>query len=190
MLPALSVEVKQLPLALRSALAAVSYHKADVKVMAADSVSLQDFGSEGCRSFVCLVNLDTGERETRFGSWGGPGIGSAGNAVDLDSRQHRIPPNGAVISGAEGGNQPVYATVKVHPSNLAKLLPPSADVTEKEKSILRVLQGYKAGEYRKAELARLDCASEDLEGLLSKGLIKRNSAGATQITTAGKNAAR
>jgi hypothetical protein len=62
-------------------------------------------------------------------------------------------------------------------------------VTEKEKSILRVFRGYKPGEYRKAELARLDTASEDLAALVGKGLLKRNSAGATQITTAGKNAA-
>jgi hypothetical protein len=109
MLPAISVETKALPAALRSALAAVGYGKSDVRVSAADTVSLQDFGSAGCRSFVCLVNLETGERDIRFGSWGGPGIGSAGNAVDLDSRQHRIPLNGAVISGAEGGGQPTYA---------------------------------------------------------------------------------
>jgi hypothetical protein len=189
MIPAIVVEVKALPSALRSALASLGYGKRDIRVSAADTVSLQDFGSAGCRSFVCIVNLETGERETRHGSWGGPGVGSANNPVDLDSRQHRIPLNGAVISGAEGGGQPVYASVKVNPANLAKLLPPSADVTEKEKSILRVFRGYKAGEYRKAELARLDTASEDLAALVGKGLLKQNAAGATQITTAGKNAA-
>jgi len=190
MLPVISIEVKNLPAALQSALSSVGYHRADVKVSAADTVSLQDFGSEGCRSFVCLVNLDTGERKTTYGSWGGPGLGSAGNAVDSDSRQHRIPPNGAVISGAEGRGAPVYASVKVNPANLAKLLPPSADVTEKEKGILRAFVQLKAGEYRKAELSRLDTASEDLEALVSKGLLKRSSNGATQVTTAGKNAAR
>lgn len=178
----------ELPFCLRAVLTAVGYGKADISVKAATTVTLSDCGTEGRRAFVAIVNLETGDNQITWGSWGGSNMFNPGNAVDNDSSVHNLPPNGAVVQGSIGGSSPVYATIAVHPTALAPMLPARPELTEKEAGILRAFKSLKSGPYRKDALHALDCASEDLNALIGKGLLKQSSNGATAITTKGKNA--
>lgn len=182
------VPVKALPDSLRAALASVNYHRLDIGLETADSVVLQDFGSTGCRSFVCIVDLASGENKVTYGSWGGPNA-YAGNAVDCDSTRYEMYDGVAIIRGSEGGGRPVYATITLASSNVQKLLPPAVELTERERTIMRCMVGYTpAGRKNELERAGVKLCDTDLSGLESKGLIKRNRAGAVSITTDGKNA--
>lgn len=180
------IDTKDLPASLRSALGAVEYHKGSVAVEASERVTLLDMGGDGFQAFAVLVDMATGQHEIHRGSWGGPNA-YALTAVDADRREHTLPVNGAVIRGRRGGGRPVSATVTVHPDALAKLLPAGESyVTETEARILGYFVAYKPA-YRKEQLARIPHAAELIEGLIARGMIKRNAAGATQITTEGKN---
>lgn len=179
------IETKNLPPILQRELAKVEFHGKDICVEAKETAILSDCGCEGRRAFVVLLNMTTGESRYVQGSWGGANIFNPQNPVDLDDRTHIIPPNGAVIKGSQGYGG-VRATIFVHPSSLAPLLPAGPTVTDREKQILG-LMGYKSF-YKKERMDEMKVTPEELTSLASKGLIKINKAGASSITTAGKNA--
>lgn len=178
--------VRDLPDVLKSALKSVGYNKKDIAIKAAEKVSIQDFGETGCRSFVVLVDLSSSEFTINYGSWGGPNPFVKDNSVDLDSRYHQLPENGAVITGSEGGGRPVSSSITLHPNNLVKFLPVKQELTGKEKAILYAYRSLKSGSYRQEELQRLQVTECELDLLVSKGLLKRDKRG-IQITTDGKN---
>lgn len=179
------VQIDQLPVALRNALKSVGYGKADVSVTTAETVTAQSYGASGCRDFLCIVNLATGEFKTVYGSWGGPNAYTS-NIIDSDATAHALDANICAIQGREGGSQPVSATVKIHPSNVAALLPQAPEVSETERAVLRTF-GYTSA-YRKEALRSIKNSQAAIESLIEKGMIKRNKAGALSITTSGKNA--
>ncbi len=184
--------ISSLPDSLRQALESVSYHRKDISIEARETASLNDAGSDGCKAFVILVDLETGQRKTTWGSWGGPNAFSPRNAVDLDTRDYPIPPNAAVVRGSIGNT--TYATILVSPSTVAPLLPKVEKLADSDARILYCYVAIKGGQYRQTELQHVIRKHPDIdldqaiEALVSKGYLKRNKAGATQITTKGKNA--
>jgi hypothetical protein len=180
-------KVKELPQSLQRALASLGYCKSDVSVTGVETTSLHSLGGDGYRSYACIVNLSTGRFETTLGSWGGPNMFAPTNPVDMDRNSYVIPADGAVILGHEGGNQPVSASIYVAPATLAPMLPTGPTLTEVEQSAINIV-GSTISSYRKEAFARAHVTPAVLDGLVSKGLLKRNKAGAISITTEGKNA--
>jgi hypothetical protein len=52
------------------------------------------------------MNLENGKHEITYGSWGGSNPYET-KAVDHDSKKRKIPRNGVIILGSEGGGYPV-----------------------------------------------------------------------------------
>jgi hypothetical protein len=182
------VLVKDLPPAVQAALESVSYGSKDIKVKAAESVHLGDAGAgNGRKAFVVLVNLDNGTHQTIMGSWGGQNMFDKTNPVDNDRGVHALPGNGLAITGSIGTG-PTWATIHIPASMTARILPTGSgiEVTDDEKNVLACYLGYTSA-YRKELFARKGVKAEVFDGLVARGLIKRNKAGATSITTDGKN---
>lgn len=181
------VLVNDLPPALRAALASVDYGRKDVAIEHAETVSIADAGGDGYRAFAIVINLSTGASETHWGSWGGANAFNPRNAVDLDTREHALPPDGAIVRGCIGGGRPVSARIVLSPACRMIALPAAADLSDREIWILAVHGGIKAG-YRRDYLQRASVQPGEIDALVSRGLLSRNRAGAVTITTAGKNA--
>jgi hypothetical protein len=184
-------DVADLPDAIRNALKAVGYGRSNIRVVQASTVQLGDTGpGGGKRAFTVLVNLTTGERVVRRGSWGGANMFDRANAVDNDRGEYVLPANGVAICGSEGYG-PVYATL--HVSGASVLMPAQLAVTSTPtpKVELDALYAHgciKGGQYRRDELRRRNVPAGVVDDLVERGLLSRNKAGATAITTAGRNA--
>lgn len=185
------VAVKDLPPSVQRALKEVKYGRRDIEVSAASSFSFQSFGGDGYRDFTCILNMETGQTKVTYGSWGGPNPFTRGKPVDTDDRNHTIPLNGAIIQGTEGGGKPVYATIKVHPDNMATLIPAQIDLTREEKLAITILDSlkpaYRAEYFVRNDLGLYKADNPLIKSLVDKGLVKVTGTG-IQITTAGKNA--
>jgi len=183
-------EVKTLSPHVRSALKSVDYGCADIEIEAAESIDAYSEGNRGSRGFTMALNLDTGARKTIGGSWGGANPWNA-SPVDDGSEVAPIPENGCVIKGSMGYPR-TFARIYAHPNAVgAYLLPsgePAEDLTEAEQQAIYCFAAIKGGEYRRDEMRRRNVSPETVDSLVSRGYLKRNRAGATQITTAGKNA--
>ncbi len=170
----------------------VGYNKRDIALIAKHSVSPQGMGGDGYRSFISIVNLESGHTNVMYGSWGGANMNNPRNQVDLDSRDYTIPMNGAVIKGVEGGSRPVWAEVFINPDNMSALLPMSTDITAEEKKALEVIgtikSSYRASEFEREGLGAYDARNPLIKSLLAKGFISARAGGGIQITTLGKNA--
>jgi hypothetical protein len=179
------VTVKSLPPIVRRALESVGYAHTDIAIEARERVWLADAGSAGQRAFAVILDLATGQALRLNGSWGGPNM-FRDTVVDSDDRERVLTPGLMVIKGSEGNR--TYATIYVHPENMAPLLPSSPTIDDRDARVLACYRGLKSGPYRKEALARLNCTDADIARLVAAGLLKQSSNGATQITTAGKNA--
>ena len=181
------VATKDLPPSLKDALASVGYGRSDVAVVVETSTQLASAYGDGYRAFAIGVNLATGQRTIHHGAWGGENPFSRPSAVDQRPTLE-IPPGAAIVTGQEGGGRPVSATIHVSPGSLApNVLAPVADVTDRERSILAIFGGLKSA-YRAEYLTRSKVTAEEIDALIARGFLSRNKSGATQITTAGKNA--
>jgi hypothetical protein len=183
------VEVKELSTPVRRALDSVAYGRKDIKLIAAESVEGSGAGGSGVRAFTIAVNLDTGERKGAYGSWGGDNPWS-NSPVDRDHTPIPIPENGIVIKGTRGGG-PTWAQIYAHPNVVGRFLSSSdeEELSETEQQALYCFFGsIKGGEYRRDEMRRRGVSAATVDGLVEKGYLKRNRAGATTITTRGKNA--
>lgn len=185
------VPVRELPPTVQRALKDVGYGRRDIEVVAKSTVNLQSMGGDGYRSFTVVLNIETGESKTLYGSWGGPNPWSRPNPVDSDDREHTLPVNGAVIQGHEGGGRPVFATLYINPSNMAALLPAPVELSREEKKALNIIGGIKPGyrkdEFMRAGLGLYDTQNPYIVSLIKKGLVKLTGTG-IQITVDGKNA--
>jgi hypothetical protein len=181
------VEVKDLSGHVRRALEGVRYGRRDVELVAAESVELRTSASDGARGFVRAVNLDTGASRGAVGDWGGAGLGR--RESDYTDERIEIPPNGAVIKGSMGYPR-TYATIYAHPNAVGRFLGTGKEdeLSDDEQQALYCFAAIKGGEYRRDEMRRRGVSADVVDGLVSRGYLKRNRAGATQITTAGKNA--
>lgn len=183
------VAVKDLAPAVREALASVAYGAQDIRVIPQSTVDPTVAGGAGMRGFVLILNLDTGKFRTVNGSWGGsnPAVLSP---VDVTDEKISLPPNGAVIKGTRGHPR-TYATIYAHPSAFSAFLPsgePGETLTDAEQQAIYCFAAIKGGEYRRDEMRRRNVTQETVTSLVERGYLKRNRAGAVQITTKGKNA--
>lgn len=176
------VSLKDLTPSLQSALNTLGYHKADISIEASETVDISGCASDGMRCYYAIVALDGSiDTEIHYGSWGGQNMFEV-KRPDVDQSQHTMLPGVAVITGTSGG-QGNFAHITLHPSNIATMLPAKTDITAEQKSILEAYATLKPG-------YRPKYAPSSIQALVEMGLLKQNKAGATQITTAGKNAYR
>jgi hypothetical protein len=157
-----------------------------VAVEPAETFRLAGGFGNGYRGFAVAINMGTGETRGLYGSWGG-GNPFERKQVDNDDRAHPIPVNGAAFVGQEGGGRPVSGKLYVRPDQVVALLPAADPVSDRERSLLAIFGGIKGG-YRREYLAAAKATEAELDALVARGFLARNKAGATSITTAGKNA--
>lgn len=182
------VDVKSLHPQLQAILRSIPYAKREISVEAAETVSPIVGGGSGQRGFLIMVDLTTWRTERRNGSWGGANPWAKDNPVDLDRNRYPLPANGAVIHGTIGHR--TYASITVHPSQLAQFLPESAQV-ELTLAQRRGLYAHRAligGQARRDYLKLHRIGPEIIDSLVGLGMLNRNRAGHTSITTAGRNA--
>jgi hypothetical protein len=178
-----SVRTDTLPESIRSALKSVEYYAKDIGIQGKETESVMCYTSgDGCRGFVLIVNLETGECKSMQGSWGGSNLFNPTNAVDLNDNEYPMHSGVAVIKGTTGYPR-TFASITLHPSNITPLLPTvDPTLTDEEKRMLAEFRSLKPA-YRNTKGKESMIAS-----LVSRGYLKQNKAGATQITTEGKNA--
>jgi hypothetical protein len=184
------VTVKELAPVVQKALKSVNYGAADIRVEAANEVDAYSEGNAGSRGFVIVLNVDTGETRTLSGNWGGGSIAGSDNLVDSGSDAVTLPENGIVIKGSRGYPR-TFATIYAHPNAVGAYLLPSGEdetLTDAEQQALYCFGAIKGGEYRRDEMRRRNVSQSTVDSLVTRGYLKRNRAGATQITTKGKNA--
>lgn len=183
------VEVKTLAPAVQAALKDVRYGARDIEVKVQSEVALQSGASwKGARGFIMAIDLDTGARtNVQHGNWGGANM-FVRNDVDETQERYVLPPNGAVIKG-QTGHPRTFATIYVHPAQMARFLPVApVETSELDQQALYCFVALRGGEYRRQELARKRITADVLNSLVERGLLSRNKAGAMAITTAGRNA--
>lgn len=185
------VEVSELNPRVRDALKSVGYGARDIRVEAAESVEARTSANDGARGFMLALNLATGESKRFTGDWGGAGLGR--NPIDWTDERVAIPEHGIVIKGSTGYPR-TFATIYAHPSAVGAYLLPSGaadgadELSELEQQALYCFGAIKGGEYRRDEMRRRGVTPDVVDALVARGYLKRNRAGATQITTRGKNA--
>jgi hypothetical protein len=179
------VNVKELPPALQKALKTLGYRRRDIEVVGATEAQMGYAGGKGRRGVSASVNLRTGQMsQVAGGSWGGPNPFERKPMDDLEAVT-RVPPDGAIIKGSEGGHG-TWFTIYVHPDSLIKMLPGKADISERETHILAMMN-FKS-DYKKRLLRKNNVTKEEIDKLASEGYIKVNKAGAISLTAKGKNA--
>jgi len=173
--------IKDLTPSLQSALNQLGYYKKDISIEASETVDISSCAGDGSRGFYAIVSLDGSiATEIHYGSWGGANMFET-RRVDIDTSLHTMIPGAAVITGTAGNH--VYARITLHPSNIAAMLPAKTEITPEQKSMLE--------SYSKLKPAyRPKYSQERIQELVNLGLLKQSKNGATQITTAGKNAIR
>lgn len=174
---------------IRAALVSVQYGAADIEIIGAESVDGTVAGGSGQRGFVIILNVDTGKYQRVMGSWGGASPFS-NSPVDGTDERIDIPTNGVVIIGSMGHPR-TFARIYANPAAMGNLLPSgeqSEELTNAEQQAIYCFAAIKGGEYRRDEMRRRGVNSATVDSLVERGYLKRNKAGATQITTKGKNA--
>lgn len=183
------VPVRELPVSVQRALKDIGYGRRDIEIMTATTFTFQSFADDGRRDFTTILNMETGQHKTTKGSYGGVGLG-APNPTDSDDRKHPIPSNAAIIQGSEG-HGPTFAMIKVHPDNMATLIPAKVELSHEEDLVVAIITdlkpGYRAESFDRFNLGLYRADNPIVKGLVDKGLVKVTGTG-IQITTAGKNA--
>ena len=181
------VDVKSLPESIQEALHSNGYHRDNLQVLAREEYTLRPPSEQGKRGFVVACNLSTGETKTVLGSWGGSNMFV--QTVDDNTTSMKIPPGVVFILGyGKTSGSPGYAYLVASPKTLDPvLLPVTADVTEREAKILAIFRALKSS-YRKEYLSGMGAKDTEVDSLVTRGYLKRNKAGATSITTSGRNA--
>lgn len=180
------VPVNELPDSLRSALKRVRYGSRDIGVVAQERVEPNPYAAEGQKGFVLVIDIASGRSRDLEGSWGGASPNGP-SEIDFANRPVPIPEGGAVIIGTEGYPQ-TMATIYVHPKTIAAMLPPAAETTEREQTILRTIRSLNSAG-RKEVFGRERVMPAEIDALVARGLLSKTKAGAVSITTAGKNVA-
>jgi hypothetical protein len=182
------VEVKDLVPAIRTALESVSYGARDIQVEARDEVALRaPGGGAGKRGFVLILNLATGEFHRETGDWGGAGLGR--RLADYCEDRLTLHDDAVVIVGTLGYPR-TWAHIYANRANVGRFLPSGEEeaLSDSDQQGLYCFAAIKGGEYRRDEMRRRNVSAETVDSLVERGYLKRNKAGATQITTKGKNA--
>jgi hypothetical protein len=190
LLPSSYVAVRDLPEPLQSALKGLGFARQDIEVTVATRTDLSSHASHDfTQGFTVLVDLASGASHTERGDWGGTNMFNS-SPVDSDQSLYTLPDHGAVIKGQRGGSWPVSARIIIPAAQAPKVLPSGLDEdapTDLERNALSIFVGYKAFA-RPEYLGRAGVTATHLDSLVERGYLKRNRAGATSITTKGKNA--
>ena len=181
-------KVKDLPETIQRVLSTLGYTRADIELEVSESVSPAVGGGDGLRGFCCIMNIETGQFDTKMGSWGGSNAFNPNNQVDQDLNSYVIPNNVAVIKGTSGGSRPVYASITLSPNNIIKALPEKIELSPRDKWLMYTFKALtSAGRKNEWERENDKPSESDLKRFVDSGWIKRASNGACQITTEGKN---
>lgn len=185
------VPVRDLPRIVQKALKSAGFNKKDIEVIPADKTNLQVVPFEGSRGFNIMVDLARNKIASEQGSWGGANPYEK-RLTDNDRTSRPLPDNVLHIKGESGGRG-TFARIYVNPKTLAPLLPQQADISENEKKALGIVKGiksgYRADAFKRNGLGKYSIDNPLIQGLLEKGLLKKNARGSIMITTDGKNAA-
>jgi len=183
------VELTNLPPSIRAALKEAGYNRKDIEVNTAEVICPRPPSGQGRRGFtaVCVLSDDIPEYKMTWGSWGGSNMFV--QTIDDVHQEVQIPPNRAFVMGTSSSpGYPGYAYITVHPSNMnPSLLPSEGSVSEREAKILAVFRALKSA-YRKDQLDSMSVKDDEVDSLVQRGYLDRNKAGATKITTKGRNA--
>lgn len=182
------IKVSELPESIKRALSSAGYFGKDIRVEVKERMEPRPPSADGRKGFVAICRLDdSNEFEIRWGSFGG--INPFTKTVDNIEGVIDIPRDVAIVTGlsSAGTGYPAYATIHVSPMNMnPTLLPASSDLSDREKMILAIFKMLKSSA-RPGYLKEMKATNEEIEGLISRGFLKRNKAGAISITTEGKN---
>ena len=183
------VETKTLPDSVQAALRAAGYHRADIEVEVKAELYARGAYGTGYRAYFALVNLATGETQVELGAWGGANPFSALPLDRPEPQRLTLVPGFAVLTGSVGHK--ALLDLVLHPDNAARWLPAPAEITPRDKWILGCFAGLtSAGRKNEFERRGKHAPQEaEIAGLVSRGYLSRNKAGATAITTKGRNAA-
>jgi hypothetical protein len=180
-------QVKDLPDTLQSNLKALGYHKKDLQIKTSDTFTPDTAYGDGYRAMSVAINLSSGESKTTVGDYGG-GFGSkAQDQAALNNSKVTIP-EGIVFLSIQSGPH-MFVTAYAHPSTFALLLPKSEiTLPLEEECVLFSHRAYKSS-YRSEYYNQkgISNVAEIVQKLASKGFLKINKAGSSQITTEGKN---
>ncbi len=183
------VNTNTLPNVVKRAMESVKYFKSDIEVIHTNSVTPNIQGNDGQKGFCILIDLNTDKFQTLMGSWGGANMFNRDNVVDLDNTDYPLNEGMVVIKGTMGYPS-TWARIYAHQGSSILPLPTNSDMTDKEMFVLSCYVGLKSFA-RNDEMLRWMTDTEitqTVTKLIESGHIKANKAGATQITTQGKNA--
>jgi hypothetical protein len=184
------MKVSELPTSVQNALRDGGYGGKDIEVIVSERFEPRPPSGKGRRGYVAACRLDdSNEHKLTWGSYGGSNMFT--RTIDDVDEIIEIPQNIAFVSGLSnaGPGYPGYATVHISPKNMnPALLPPTASVSEKEAKILAIFKSLKSSA-RKEYLDRAKATPAEVDSLVARGFLSRNRAGATSITTEGRNAA-
>ncbi len=204
------VRVDSLPQNMRTLLHSLGYRRSDINCEAREKAHRHCGGGDGYRGF--FYSPETG---VQYGSWGGANAFTK-NSVDGTNESDAyvvLRAGDFAVRGTEGGGQPVYASLYAHPDTIAtsdgkpcgehedcresaEIAAACAtarnrwaaprDVTDREKTLLSAVSMKSS--YRREELRRIKATDGEIDGLVSRGFVSRNKAGAMTLTTEGRNA--
>lgn len=183
---AIHTKVSDLPPVIAKTLKAYGHRSHEVAIRAAETFTPAGSSGQGMRRVIVLLNMATGDTETRLGSWGGPNMFNPGNAVDMDRNAYPIPPGVVVLEGCEGSSRGF--SVIVRPDMIAPMLPVAVDLTEREVYLLGAYRSLtSAGRKNEFERTGKPPTADELAGLVSRGFLAKAGSG-LKITADGKNA--
>lgn len=183
------VEIKSLPAHVQNAIAKVKHSGRDIECIECNTVNPEYYGSDGSRGVFGIFDSN-GYGQIHYGSWGGPNMFSS-PAVDKSNVDVNLPDGKFALKGSNGNFN--YIKLYANASTLTELCPQKnvdTELTDIEREVLWAhvnrTSAYRKQHYydHKITAAQLELA---LDSLVGNGLIKRNKAGATSITTDGRN---
>jgi len=184
------VKVSDLPRSIQRALESAGYNRKDIEVRVEEKFEPRPPSAQGRKGFCAACRLDdTDEFQIRWGSFGGSNMFT--KTIDDVDAIWTIPDFVAFVTGLSnaGPGYPGFATIHVSPKNVVpSLMAPTSQVSEREAKILCIFKSLKSSA-RKEYLSRMKATDAEVNVLVERGYLSRNAAGATSITTEGRNAA-
>lgn len=156
------IRVRNLPSTVQAALRAIGYLKPDISVSRRSAWRMSGgVSGSGTRAITCLLDLNTGQHEEHYGSWGGENMFTRAPA-DVDNTERTLSPNIAVLQGSNKGPSS-NVDIAVHPETY------DAWSTQNAASHHRYLSSRASSgdAAAAAQLVRADEALERGEGLTS-----------------------
>lgn len=184
------IKTKDLPLVVQSVLANHGFHKQDIKVEVTETFDCFCSGSEGSRGYVSIIDLSDNSVREFEGSWGGANMFNPHNRVDKDQNEYPMLENLMVIKGTEGYVK--TASVLVHPSNMAKMIPSSdtVEMSYEETVALNIINSHvtrgRVDEFHRIGFGHYSTNNKLVCSLKDKGMVKFVGNG-VQLTLEGKN---